>query len=198
MSDAYPADWKVTGEERPKRAGDPCCGTGKRAKGLAVQGGVSIHALRAKDAYQSPPKGPAEAAQGKLRAKSLLCPQELAWRVLPKKIYDQVAKFAREGCPADCGERWPRRVQAQALRAGPHNSALTPKGVELLWEDIQYQVDAGFVRIKSEEELFRNGFPPELKISRVAVVPQTNRRDRIILNLSAEVMFPATRCRTEE
>lgn len=81
----------------------------------------------------------------------------------------------------------------RALAAGPHVSACAPAGVELIWEDIQYQVDAGFVRIKSEEELFQDGVPRELKISRVAVVPQDNRRDRIILNLSAEVAAPHSR-----
>ncbi len=66
-------------------------------------------------------------------------------------------------------------------------SALTPENVELVWEDVSYQQSAKFVRIVPRSVLFRGPVPRELKISRVAVVPQTDRRGRIILNLSARV-----------
>ena len=121
-------------------------------------------------------------------------PQELARRLLPAEDYECLAKFATSGTPTNCGEPWPDDVIEQAIATGPHVSALTESGAALLWEDIQYQVDAGFVRILTEQEL-RDERSPELKVSRVAVVPQENRRDRIILNLSAEVQFPRTRRR---
>jgi hypothetical protein len=44
-----------------------------------------------------------------------------------------------------------------------------------MWEDIEYEVKAGFVTLVTETELFADGGPPSLKISRVAVVPQVNR-----------------------
>jgi hypothetical protein len=50
----------------------------------------------------------------------------------------------------------------------------------------------GFVRILTEEEL-KAELPENLKISRVAIVPQTDRRGRIILNLSADVELPSYR-----
>jgi len=75
---------------------------------------------------------------------------------------------------------------------GPHTSALTEENTALLWEDVSYQVKAGFVRVVSESELFSNP-PAGLKISRAAVVPQVNRRGRIIVNLSAQVEMPPTR-----
>jgi len=67
-------------------------------------------------------------------------------------------------------------------------SACAPNNVELIWEDITYQVKAGFVWIITESQLFEGGtVPEELKISHMAVTPQVNRCGRIILNLSAEV-----------
>jgi len=60
--------------------------------------------------------------------------------------------------------------------------------VELIWEDITYQAEAGFVQIVTELQLFEGGtIPEELKISCVVVIPQANWRGRIILNLLAEV-----------
>ena len=134
-----------------------------------------------------------DGAQGKLTAKSLMRPQELARMVLPAGDYEALCRLAEEGCPADCGPPWTPEVIQEAKKAGPHQSACTPEAAELIWEDIQYQVDAGFVKIVRHDDLFGESTPKELKISRVAVVPQENRRDRIILNLSAEVELPETR-----
>jgi hypothetical protein len=54
-------------------------------------------------------------------------------------------------------------------------SALTPDNVDLIWEDIDYQVAAGFVRLVKARDLFGPNQTPNLKISRVAVVPQADR-----------------------
>ena len=120
-------------------------------------------------------------------------PQGLARTVLPAKDYEELVRLADEGCPANCGPPWALDVIEEARKAGPHKSASTPEAAELIWDDIQYQVDAGFVKIVTHDELFGGTVPTELKISRVAVVPQDNRRDRIILNLSAEVDMPGSR-----
>ena len=142
-------------------------------------------------------RNPRAQARGKSTAKSLLQPQEIARRLLPADKYHTLKEYAECGVPTDCGEPWPQEVIDQALEAGPHTSAATPDGATLMWEDIQYQVDAGFVKVITEAELFRNGTPTQLKISRVAVVPQENRRDRIILNLSAQVKMPGSRRQKE-
>ena len=114
--------------------------------------------------------------------------QDLAVRILPRDDYERLPLFSMEGCPTECGPPWEPAVIQAARKAGPHVSAMTPDNVDLIWEDITYQAEAGFVRIVAERELFEEGeVPPELKISRVAVVPQANRRGRIILNLSAIV-----------
>ena len=139
-----------------------------------------IDAIRITEAHDS--------VSGTYRRKSLMQPQDLAARILPREEYDRLSVFASLGCPTDCGPPWEPEVIKAAREAGPHTSALAPDNVELIWEDITYQAEAGFVRIVTESQLFEGDtVPEELKISRVAVVPQANRRGRIILNLSAEV-----------
>ena len=59
--------------------------------------------------------------------------------------------------------------------------------MNLIWEDVTYQKDAGFVRIIPLADLRRQGFPSNTKVSRLVVVPQVNRRGRLILNLSAPI-----------
>ena len=158
-----------------------------------TRGAGTLDALRANDAVPQDWATPTRTAQGKSTGKSLLDPQGLAMRIMPAEDFVQLWRFATEGAAADCGEPWPKDVIDQALLAGPHVSALTEAAVELLWDDIQYQVDAGFVKIVPESVLLAHGAPEDLKISRVAVVPQESRRDRIILNLSAQVVFPGSR-----
>ena len=146
--------------------------------------------LRANDAATDIPYDrelPIDEAQGKSHARSLMQPQELAWRLLPADVFRKLFKFAKTGCPAECGPEWKEHVIKAAMAAGPHVSAMTDDNVLLIWEDVTYQSDAGFVRIVTASDLFGDNIPPGLKFSRVAVVPQANRRGRIILNLSAEV-----------
>ena len=146
----------------------------------------------AADAWQGPL--PDDLAKGKsiATARSLMQPQELAIRLLPKGIALQILRFARKGCPVNCGEPWSPEVIQRAREQGPHVTALIPENVELLWDDVTYQNGAEFVRIERASILFRAPLPPELKISRVAVVPQTGRRGRIIVNLSAKVDMAPT------
>jgi len=130
---------------------------------------------------------PIDTTHGKSQAKSLMHPTDLARRLLPRDMFLQLQEFCYKGCWTDCGPDWSPTIIKQAAAAGPHISALDPDGVTLIWEDISYQVAAGFVQLIKDEDLFGPDQPPNLKISRVALVPQANRRGRIILNLSAAV-----------
>ena len=104
-------------------------------------------------------------------------PQPLALRLLPATLARQLVEFATVGCPALCGEPWPQEVVETAKSIGPHTSALSDESAAVVWEDIQYQQRAGFGRVVPEAELFgSDGVPEHIKISRVAVVPQVNRR----------------------
>jgi hypothetical protein len=91
-----------------------------------------------------------------------------------------------KGVPVDCGENWTRETLELALLKGPHSSALTPESVTLISKEVAYQVDAGFSRIITWESI-KDKLPPCLKISPIAVVPQLNRRGRLILDLSFPV-----------
>jgi hypothetical protein len=91
-----------------------------------------------------------------------------------------------KGVPVNCGEDWTRETLELALAKGPHASALTPEARRLVLEDVAYQVEAGFSRIITWESI-RHDLPPKLKISPLAVVPQVNRRGRLILDLSFPV-----------
>jgi hypothetical protein len=120
-------------------------------------------------------------------------PQSLAARLLPAETYKLLVAYSTIGVPTDCGPDWSTEAIEVARTTGPHVSALTPENVRLVWEELAYQVEAGFVKLIPEQELFRQGMPANIKISRLAVVPQRNRRGRMILNLSAGVELPPKR-----
>jgi hypothetical protein len=120
-------------------------------------------------------------------------PQPLAQRLLPADTFERLFEFAIRGVPTDCGPDWSPEAVATARTAGPHVSALTVDNITLVWEDVKYQAEAGFVSIVSEENLFNHPIHSDIKISQLAVVPQRNRRGRLILNLSAGVELPALR-----
>lgn len=182
----------------PPPVGPPRPAPPRPAAFAPLSGGAQeiLPGFRAADAVPPNWTDPRQAANGKSHAKSLMQPQDLAKRILPGDTFTQLNDFAQYGVPTDCGPPWPADVIAAAKEVGPHVSAVTPENVDLMWEDISYQVDAGFVRIVSEKDLFGGTPPEELKISRVAVVPQTNRRGRIILNLSSKVKLPTSRRQT--
>jgi hypothetical protein len=116
-------------------------------------------------------------------------PQQLAAN---HPFFQTLNKWGTEGIPVDCGPDWTWQVNKQAVARGPHRSAIEPDNIKLVHEDIQYQVDAGFSQIMlwSDVQKLR---PSNLKISPLAVVPQKDRRGRLILDLSFPVYPEQTR-----
>ena len=114
---------------------------------------------------------------------SLMQPQDVA---RAHEFGPTLEEYAVDGVPVDCGNNWSRETIEAAIRQGPHQSAMTEKAWELFKDDIAYQVKAGFSRVVLWDDI-KDNLPPQLKISPVAVVPQSNRRDRIILDLSFPV-----------
>jgi hypothetical protein len=100
--------------------------------------------------------------------------------------FAQELRSWEEGVPVDCGEPWEWATVEAAVQQGAHKSALSPESIQLVNEDVTYQVDAGYAKIVPWEEL-RKLRPPQLKISPLAVIPQRNRRGRMILDLSFAV-----------
>jgi hypothetical protein len=72
------------------------------------------------------------------------------------------------------------------VEKGAHKSATTAESIELIAEDVEYQVKAGYAQIITWTDLCRLR-PTNLKVSPLAVVPQRNRRGRMILDLSFAV-----------
>jgi hypothetical protein len=75
------------------------------------------------------------------------------------------------GVPVDCGKNWEWTVIEQAVARGPHISAMTPEAIELVKEDVAYQVKAGYARVFTWAEL-KQMRPKKLKILPLAVIPQ--------------------------
>jgi hypothetical protein len=124
---------------------------------------------------------PMSTAQGKRR--SLMQPQQLAES---HPFFHTLRQWGSQGVPVDCGPDWEWDAVLAAVARGPHRSAMEPENIQLVHEDVQYQVDAGFSKIVLWEDL-KKLKPGTLKISPLAVVPQKNRRGRLILDLSFPV-----------
>jgi len=92
----------------------------------------------------------------------------------------------QQGIQVDCVPNWTWEACKAAVDSGPHPPASTPESIKLFIDDIGYQEKAGFCKVVTWEEI-QHTRPPKLKISPVAVVPQTDRRGRIILDLSFPV-----------
>ena len=120
--------------------------------------------------------------------RSLLQPAPIVVCMHP---FGSTLKDWKAGVTVDCGPDWPPATIQQAINQGPNPSALTPESLELFQEDIAYQVQAGFSEVVLLEQLMKDP-PANLKFSPVAVVPQANRRGRIILNLSFPIRSKTT------
>ena len=100
------------------------------------------------------------------------------------------------GVPVDCGPDWTLASIEAAIVKGNHTSAMTPESIQLVHDDVAYQVAAGFCQVVAWDTL-RTHLPSSLKVSPLAVIPQRDRRGRIILDLSFDVRQPLpkpTRC----
>jgi hypothetical protein len=90
------------------------------------------------------------------------------------------------GLRVDCGSPWEWATIEAAVEKGAHKSATSEKSIALIQEDVAYQVKAGYAQIITWDEL-QQLRPKNLKVSPIAVVPQQNRRGRMILDLSFAV-----------
>jgi hypothetical protein len=75
------------------------------------------------------------------------------------------------------------------MEKGPHKSATSAASIQLVAEEVEYQVKAGFCEVIPLESIAMNPLR-NLKISPLACIPQTNRRGRLILDLSSPVYRP--------
>jgi hypothetical protein len=122
----------------------------------------------------------------KNRAMQLMRVSALA--IMSHPFGTQLASWAT-GVAVDCGAEWAREAVDLAVERGPHPTARAAEAVKLVHEDIAYQVKAGFTEVVFWDEI-KDDLPAHFKVSPVAVIPQTGRRGRIILDLSFPVRRP--------
>jgi hypothetical protein len=128
-------------------------------------------------------KGNREGEEKKVDRRSLLKPMFLMSVLHPFAVH---LKDWEKGVPVNCGSPWTREAIDTAVARGAHPTARTPEAISLVHEDIEYQVQAGFSKVVLWSDIKHN-LHRNFKISPVAVVPQPNRRGRIILDLSLPV-----------
>jgi hypothetical protein len=133
------------------------------------------------------PNTPVATATGKPKNKKLhrglLKPM---WLVSLLHPFAAHLKDWEQGVLVDCGEPWSEEAIHLAVERGPHPTTRTADAIELVHEDIDYQVKAGFSEIVWWDEIKHN-LPTNFKIFPMEVVPQPYRRGRIILDLSFPV-----------
>ena len=129
------------------------------------------------------PDSPHKLAQGKRR--KLMDPEP--WM----RFHPFVETLERwsNGVPVDCGPPWSQKAMVTAVSRGPHTSALTPDARQLITDEMDYQVAAGFSEIMTWAEV-QALKPAQLKVSPLAVIPQVGRRGRLLLDLSFAVHSP--------
>ena len=58
-----------------------------------------------------------------------------------------LSRWSSEGCEVDCGAPWSEEALAAAVERGPHKGALSEEAIQLVHDDVEYQVKAGFAEI---------------------------------------------------
>ncbi len=131
---------------------------------------------------------PMKKHKGKSNSKVMSLLQVSALAVLSHPFGSELASWDK-GVAVDCGAEWSREAIDLAIERGPHPTAKEADAIALVHEDIEYQVKAGFTEVVCWDEI-KDNLPDHFKVSPVAVIPQTGRRGRIILDLSFPVRRP--------
>ena len=93
------------------------------------------------------------------------------WPALHLEDSPTLSRWSSEGCEVDCGAPWLEEALAAAVERGPRQGALSKEVIQLIHDDVEYQVKAGFAEIYFWDDL--KGDPPSnLKISQVTVITQ--------------------------
>ena len=113
-----------------------------------------------------------------------MCPSGLA---LHHPAAGQLLQYATGGCPVNSGQNWTMEMIETAIARGPHVSALVPEAIEQLNLEVIDKAKKGQCRVVEWEQLKKDGVPPQLKISPIAMIPHKSRMFRAILDLSFSV-----------
>jgi hypothetical protein len=92
--------------------------------------------------------------------------------------------YATQGCPVQTGQPWRREWIEEAIRRGPHVSALDPEAISQHLEEVREKVKRGQAKVVVWDELKQQGVPEQLKVSPLAMIPHKSKKFRAILDLS--------------
>ena len=74
----------------------------------------------------------------------------------------------------DAGGDWTLEQLEEAVRRGPHSSALVPEAIKIHQQEVDAKAKKGQVQVIEWEELKKN-LPRKLKLSPLAMVPHKSR-----------------------
>ena len=118
--------------------------------------------------------------QGPRKYRGDMCPKGLA---LEHPAARHLLEYATGGCPSKTGRNWNRQMIEEAIAVGPHVTSMEPEPMAVLAEEVVEKEKMGQCRVVDWEDI-KHDIPPQLKISRVAMVPHKSRKFRAILDLS--------------
>ena len=98
---------------------------------------------------------------------------------------DLLWDYAEEGIPAHTGFPWSPKALETTISKGTHASACTPEMTAFIWGEIQQRIKDGFIILLPAAYTIRL-FGDNLKLSRIAAVPQTHCLLHLVLNLLAQ------------
>jgi hypothetical protein len=115
-----------------------------------------------------------------------MCPSGLA---LEHPAAPLLQHYATMGCPTMTGKDWTRTQIYEAVRRGPHISALTPEEIAHFKEEAALKEKNGQARLLRWIDI-RDNPPKQLKILPISAIPHKSKPFRSILDLS----FPLRLC----
>jgi hypothetical protein len=115
--------------------------------------------------------------------RSLMCPTVRALTHLAVGVLQEWATF---GCPTRTGNPWTKQEIWEAVKQGPHQSALMPEAIAHFAEEAAEKVHTNQTRIMAWDDIKDNP-PRELKISPIAAIPHKSKAFCSILDLSFRV-----------
>ena len=110
-----------------------------------------------------------------------MCPRGLA---LHHPAAKTLLSYATQGCPVHTGQPWKLEWIEEAIRRGPHVSALVPEAIKQHRLEVEEKVRKGQAKVVDWEHLKGQGIPAQLKVSPLAMIPHKSKQFRAILDLS--------------
>ncbi len=104
-------------------------------------------------------------------------------QALDHEAAEMLLDWAENGCPVDTGPDWSTEQIEEALKRGPHKSALDPAAIHFLADEAKEKVTNNYAKIVRYGDIKMN-LPKNFKLSPVSMVPHKSKLYRTILDLT--------------